>query len=109
MRVLLNMVPDDESTDAESTSKTFWTGSNHLQPNELLGSHSIVEYILNNKSVTTNIFKNAPNRYKNTLFKTLYLNNSTKMSNYVTALNKYTSLYMEPCDVPTDLMLRSVI
>lgn len=72
MRVLMAMVPDDEGQDAKAQSSKMWTQSSHLQPNELLGTHTIGEYLLNNKSVTNNLFANAKTRIKDTLLMTLF-------------------------------------
>ena len=110
LRILINMVPDPRSDeDFAALSTTFFGSSNYYQPQEALGGHCVIEFVLGNNTVVENSDWRSPQRNKNSFFDKLFVKDADKKTKLRNDCIKYNVLVAPYMEVHSDLTMRNCI
>lgn len=107
-KLIFNLVPDNGEKDLSKQFATVLYASNYLQPNDLLGGHSIIEFILNNTVVMSNMLKYALARNRKTLFGKL-MEGTPNLYLILRYMNNFLDLLYEPDDITFDFNMQTAI
>lgn len=86
----------------------MWSQTSPLQPLELLGGHSLLQFLLNNNNVMQQLEKTAREKTRDSLFMVLMKEHADRKK-VQDELIKYTQFIADPLEVPYDLRMRNAI
>ena len=107
-RTLVNTVPYNRTREAKSISTDLFGASNYYMPQELLGGHCAIEFMLGNNAVVENSHWRSPIRTKDSYLKKL-LSGYAKKDKLFNELRKYNCFAAHEMEIHSDLSMRNVI